>query len=114
MLLTPRDFAPSHVAPAPLAGTALAFAFAQSRLLTCGDERSPTVPLLAELEHAGLAGERHYLGRLDGTDCVAVTLPDDAVAPAGCTLSGLRSLFLRMPDPLLAIAARAFQVVEWD
>ena len=27
---------------------------------------------------------------------------------------GLRSLFLRIPDPLLALAGRAFQVVEWD
>jgi len=114
MLLTPSDFTPSHVAAEPLAGTALAFAFAQAKLLVCGDERAPTVPLVGDLERAGLAGERHYLGRLDGTDCVAVTLPDDALAPAGCTLTGLRALFLRMPDPLLATAARAFQVVEWD
>jgi NAD+ diphosphatase len=27
---------------------------------------------------------------------------------------GLRALFLRLPEPLLAIAARAFQVIEWD
>ena len=28
--------------------------------------------------------------------------------------AGLRSLFLRVPEPILATAARAFQVVEWD
>jgi len=36
------------------------------------------------------------------------------VAPAGCRFAGLRALFLRLPEPLLAIAARAAQVVEWD
>ncbi|HEX6138072.1 MAG TPA: NAD(+) diphosphatase [Casimicrobiaceae bacterium] len=114
MLHTPSGFAASHVAPAPLPGTSLAFAFAQSKLLVGGDEGAPTLPLVADLERAGLTGERHYLGRLDGVACVAVTLSDDAAAPDGFRLAGLRSLFLRMPEPLLATAARAFQVVEWD
>jgi NAD+ diphosphatase len=29
-------------------------------------------------------------------------------------LTGLRALFLRLPEATLALAARAFQVVEWD
>ncbi len=62
----------------------------------------------------GLAGVRHYLGQLQRADCIAVALPDDAIAPAGFCLAGLRSLFLRLPDVTLALAARAFQVVEWD
>ena len=41
-------------------------------------------------------------------------LPEDAPEPAGMRYVGLRSLFLRIPDPLLALAGRAFQVVEWD
>jgi NAD+ diphosphatase len=79
-----------------------------------GDERAPTVPLIAELARAGVDGERHYLGELDGVPCVAVTLPGEAAAQPGFRYAGLRSLFLRMPEPLLATAARAFQVVEWD
>jgi NAD+ diphosphatase len=114
MMHTPAEFAPSHVAPAVVPGAALAFAFADSKLLVCGDEHAPAVPLVEALERAGIAGERHYLGRLDGVDCYAITLPDNTPAPAGCRLAGLRSLFLRVPEPMLAIAARAFQVVEWD
>src|SRR5437867_3100261 len=113
MMDTAGGSAPSHIAPEPLPGTALAFAFAQSRLLVCGDEQT-ALPSIADLEGAGLDGARHYLGRLDRIDCVAVTLADDTVAPAGASLAALRSLFLRMPEPMLAIAARAFQVVEWD
>ena len=114
MLQTPPGFAPSHVLPAPFPGTSLAFAFAEGRLLVSGDESAPVVPLVFDLERAGLDGARHYLGRLDGVDCIAVTLPDNAAAPAGARFAGLRSLFLRLPEPLLAVAARAFQVVEWD
>ncbi len=29
-------------------------------------------------------------------------------------MPGLRSLFFALPDPLLALAARAFQIVDWD
>jgi len=114
MLRTPPGFIPAHVAALPVAPTALAFAFAQGKLLVSGDEHAPTVPLIGELDRAGVLGERHHLGRLDGADCIAVTLADDAQAPEGMRLAGLRSLFLRVPEPILATAARAFQVVEWD
>ena len=114
MLDTPRGFTPSHVAPPVVPGTSLAFAFAASKLLVAGDAESPTVPLAGDIERAGLDGTRHYLGQLDGAHCIAITLADDVPVPSGWTLAGLRSLFLRLPEPLLAIAARAFQVVEWD
>jgi NAD+ diphosphatase len=114
MLHTPAGFVPSHVAALPAAPTALAFAFAQAKLLVCGDEHAPTVPLIGDLDRAGVPGERHHLGCLHGIDCIAVTLPDDAQPPEGMRLTGLRSLFLRIPEPILATAARAFQVVEWD
>jgi len=32
----------------------------------------------------------------------------------GLRYAGLRSLFFAIPEPLVAIAARAFQVIEWD
>jgi NAD+ diphosphatase len=113
-MYTPAGFTPSHVAPSPLSGTTVAFAFAGAKLLIEGDEQTPVVPSLTDVERIGLAGTRHYLGRLQGADCVAVALADDAVAPSGFSLAGLRSLFLRLPDATLSLAARAFQVVEWD
>ena len=114
MMHTPCGFTPSHVAPAIVPATSLAFAFAGAKLLVGGDERQPMIPLAGELERAGIDGARHYLGRLDDVDCIAMLLPDDTAAPAGYEFTGLRALFLRLSEPLLAIAARAFQVVEWD
>ena len=114
MMQTPGGFAPSPVAPAIIPGTSLVFAFSGARLLIAGSEHKPMVPLAGELACQAIAGTRHYLGRLDGVDCVAIVLPDDVRVPSGYALAGLRSLFLQLSEPLLAVAARAFQVVEWD
>ena len=111
---TPLGFTSSHAAPAVVPAGSLAFAFAESKLLVDGNEDSPRIPCVEDLDRTGIAGARHYLGQLDGVSCWAVTLPDDTVAPAAMRLAGLRSLFLRLHEPLLAVAARAFQVVEWN
>jgi len=111
---TPAGFTPSHVAPPSLPSTTVAFAFSGNKLLIAGDESAPVIPSLADLERAGVSGARHYLGALDGGHCVALTLADESEAPPGFALCGLRPLFLRLPDATLALAQRAFQVVEWD
>ena len=111
---TPAGFAPAHVLPALLPGTALAFAYADTKILVRGEESAPAIPTLAELEAAHVDGIRHYLGELNGVPCVAIVVPDAIAAPAGFRLAGLRALFFRVPEPLVAIGARAFQVVEWD
>ena len=111
---TPTGFTPQAVAPPSLSDRTLAFAFAGTRLLIGGSAEEPVVPTLTELERAEIGGVRHYLGRLEGCDCVAIVLSDDAVAPTGFTLLGLRALFPRMSDAALSLAQRAFQVVEWD
>jgi NAD+ diphosphatase len=111
---TPEGFAPSHVLPPVLPAGALAFAFRDTKLLVGGPDGAPVVPTLALVESLGLGEAVHYLGELGGAACVAVRLPNDAPEPAGWRYAGLRSLFFRLPEPLLAIAGRAFQVVEWD
>ena len=83
-------------------------------MLVRGADDAPAVPMLRELQRAGIDGVRHYLGDLTGVSCVAVGLADPISLPDGFRLAGLRALFFRMPEPLLAIGARAFQVVEWD
>lgn len=113
MMQTPENFAPSHFASA-IDGTSLAFAFSGAKLLVHGDEHAPGVPTMGELAQARIDGVRHYVGRLHDTDCVAILLPDDAAAPPHYAFAGLRTLFPRLPGPLLAVAARAFQVVEWE
>ena len=81
MLHTPESFAPAHATPAIVPGTALAFAFAGSKLLIGGDEQTPAIPLAGELARAGIDGVRHYLGRLGSVDCIAMLLPDDSTTP---------------------------------
>jgi NAD+ diphosphatase len=115
---TPSGFSPSHVLPSPLPAATLAFACRDGKLAVGGDDDAPTVPPLAALERAGLTGRLHYLGELDGVGCVAVALPDaaddDGATAHGLRFAGLRSLFHRLPEPLLALAGRALQIVEWD
>ena len=111
---TPQGFAPSHTLPAVLPGTTLAFAFSDANLLVAGSDAAPTVPTLDELGAAGIDGTRHYLGELAGVPCVAIGLANPIAAPSDFRLLGLRALFFRVPETLLAIGARAFQIVEWD
>ncbi len=114
---TPEGFAPGHALPATVAADALAFAFRDGKLLVSGDGEAaapPRIPRWRELGAIGLEGVTHYLGALEGVDCVAVGLPADAPEPPAWRYAGLRSLFFALPDPLLALAARAFQIVEWD
>ncbi len=111
---TPEGFTPRHAALSTLPANALAFAFRDANLLVGGADDTPVVPDSSLLEALDLRGDRHYLGDLNGIACVAIPLPADAPEPAGWRYAGLRSLFFRLPEPLLAIAARAFQVVEWD
>jgi NAD+ diphosphatase len=113
-LHTPEGFAPSHVLPATLPADTLAFAFRDARLLVGGAEGAPVVPTIGALAAFDLGEAVHYLGALEGTACVAVALPDTAPEPAGMRYAGLRSLFFRLPEARLAIAARAFQIVDWD
>jgi len=111
---TPAEFVPAHAMPQRLAEGALAFAYRDTKLLVAGEDDAPTVPTVATLAHAGVEGTMHYLGELAGTPCVAVSLPDDAPDLPGHRYAGLRSLFFKLPESLLALAARAFQIADWD
>ena len=80
-LHTPAGFTSSHTLPAALPADALAFAFRDARMLVGGTDDAPLVPSIAQLERLGIRGDRHYLGELDGTGCVAIHLPADAPEP---------------------------------
>lgn len=100
--------------PELLPGTALAFAFRGEKLLVGGTAEAPVLLTTEELAARSLAGVSHFLGSYEGVACVAVLLDNEAPEPEGCRYCGLRSLFFAIPEPLVAIAGRAFQVVEWD
>lgn len=109
----PPGFEPGHVLPSNLAANALCFVWRDDKILTRAGE-PPTLPSLAEVMQLGLHGAQHYLGRFEELDCVAISVAADTPEPAGWQWRGLRSLFLQLADPLLALAGRAFQIAEWD
>ncbi len=112
---TPDGFTPLHAMPTTLGTTTLAFAYRDGKILvtSAGDE-APSIPTLHMFSVAAAPGSAHFLGTLGSTACVAVNLADDFQEPAGMCFTGLRTLFLTLPEPLLALAGRAYQVVEWD
>ena len=114
-MFTPSGFLGSHALPADLAGDGYGFAFRGDRVLVhAPSEDEISIASLHDLSSAGVDGRQHFLGMLGNRACVAVDLADDAPAPAGMRFVGLRSLFFKVPEDLLAIAARAFQVVDFD
>ncbi len=112
---TPKGFTPLHAMPATLGTDTLAFAYRDGKILVAGaGDDAPSIPTLHMSDLAAVPASAHFLGMLGGTACVAVNLTDDFREPAGMCFTGLRSLFFKLPEPLLALAGRAFQIVEWD
>ena len=105
---TPSGFEPSLNLPAIVPGDTHAFAFRGDKVLAVvrADE-SLELPTYGELSRVGVAGAAHFLGMLGQTCCLAVNLAEDAAEPAGMRFIGLRALFFKVPEPLLALAARA-------
>ena len=90
--------------------TAWCFAFFEGKLVlaeSAGDVVQPQVPELLE----PLASARHYLGLLDDADCWAFTL---SAVPTGFRAVPLRAAMMQFPEPLMLLAGRAAQVLEWD
>jgi NAD+ diphosphatase len=110
---TPAGFEPAIGAPADLDGNGACFVWRDDKILVRAGE-PPALPTVTDLLGLGIDGARHYLGRLEGLDCIAIRAASGASENEGWQWRGLRSLFLQIPDPLLALAGRAFQVVEWD
>ena len=113
-MFTPTGFTPSNALPSALPANALVFAFRGEKILVGGDETTPMLLTIGDLAASELDGPLHYLGDYEGTPCVARTLADDTRDLEGLRYAGLRSLFFAIPEPLVAIAGRAFQVIEWD
>jgi NAD+ diphosphatase len=55
-----------------------------------------------------------YLGTLDGEPCFAAEVPVETEAPAETLFRDLRALYGRMSEELVALAARAVQIMDFD
>jgi NAD+ diphosphatase len=110
---TPAGFEPAFASPAEPSTDALCFVWRDDKILArAGDP--PELPMLSDVMRLSVDGARHYLGRLAGRDCVAIRTAAGAAIAEGWEWRGLRSLFLQIPDPVLAVAGRASQIIEWD
>ena len=110
---TPAGFEPGAALPKELAAASLCFVWRDDKILARNSD-PPTLPTLSDVIAMGIDGARHYLGRYQGIDCIALRVAADVAEPEGWQWRGLRSLFLQIPDPLLALAGRSSQVIEWD
>jgi NAD+ diphosphatase len=112
-MITPSGFVPGYELPSDLPAGTLCFVWRADKILVReGDP--PTLPRLGDVVQLGLSGTRHYLGRFEDLDCLAISVAAETPEPAGWSWRGLRTLFLQLTDPLLGLAGRAFQVAEWD
>jgi NAD+ diphosphatase len=60
------------------------------------------------------AAQPQYLGMLDDIPCYAAELPGDFVAPDGYSFSGVRELYGKVPDSMMALAAYAVRIISYD
>jgi NAD+ diphosphatase len=97
-----------------VAEDAWVFAWRGGHILVGGTDAAPVLPRHGDLRAADLAGTSHYLGRLGEVACIAINLPDSAPEPVAYRYVGLRTLFPALPEVLLSLAGRSFQIVEWD
>jgi NAD+ diphosphatase len=114
MILTPEGFLPDH---RPCDDEdAVAHVFFRDRLLQLADAPA-LLPWSAYRELGFAAARSHVVGRHQGRTHVAIALADDAdpgQVPAGWRAGGLRNWFGVLPEPHLAIAMRAVQLLEWE
>jgi len=86
------------------------FAFVEGQLLWPESDLISFEPQPCELFEP-LQPTRHYLGQLDGIDCWAFALRD---VPPGFKRTPLRAAMMQFGEPLMGVAGRAAQVLEWD
>jgi NAD+ diphosphatase len=88
------------------------FAFVEGQLLLIEDhDNGPGLAPQPWSIFEPLKPQRHYIGRLDGVDCWAFTLKEPL---PGYKRTPLRAAMMSFGEPLMGVAGRAAQVLEWD
>lgn len=115
MLLANTDFVPGVEPPVEAAPAGHWYVFQEGRLLVGGGAEGPVRVPQGPLRDLGipLLGQS-FLGTFRGVPCFAGEVAKEQAAPDGWTFEGLRRLFPRVDEEFFRIAARAFQVKEWD
>lgn len=113
-MILPPTFEASWSAPAHAASGGLWFVFQRANLLISGPKNEPMIPEAPAGDGLPLpVTDVRFVGMLGETACWAARAADGE-APASYRFEGVRGLFNRMSDEMLAVAGRAVQVVEFD
>ncbi|MFH1845422.1 MAG: NAD(+) diphosphatase [bacterium] len=104
-------------------GPARWFVFQGDRLLveqetSAESARGTDVVSLPQLSHPSALdlpiSFPHFLGSLADETYFAAACPEESAAPAGRTFQVIRRLFDGLPEPVIRLAGRAYEVVNWD
>jgi NAD+ diphosphatase len=76
-------------------------------------ETDAGLPDAAALSTLGDAVEFLPVGSWNGAYCRVAAVEKECAAPPSYMFKGLRALFTRLDEPMLAVAGRAFQVAHW-
>jgi NAD+ diphosphatase len=91
------------------------FIFAARKLMVLEENTSISIPLLVDPGSLGLPPIRErYLGTLAGRHCYCAEVPENGPIPPKMTFYGLRYLYGRLAEPLLAVAMKAVHLLEWE
>ena len=115
-LFLPTHFTPLWTSPAdsPSSGSYW-FAFHAGKLLLASGPHGAEIPRLDDAAALPFpTTDAHCIGTMNGSLCWATSTADEVgPLPSGFSLDGLRSLFGRLPEELLAVAGRALQVIDF-
>ena len=93
----------------------LCFVFQQTLLLVAGSASGACLPGHEDLARLGAKPLRRlHLGTLGERACYAFEYEAGAPAPQDMLWQGLRSLYGKLDDGLVALAGRALQYIDWD
>ena len=107
-LISSADPPPARIEPAWW------FIFAAHKMLVLEDGASMSIPLAVDPAALGLSPVRErYLGTMEGRHCYCAEVPETDSVPPKMAFYGLRYLYERLAEPMLAIAMKAVHLTEW-
>jgi NAD+ diphosphatase len=113
--MTHERLIPSLHPPAARVEPAWWFIFAAHKMMVLEEGTSMSVPLMVDPAALGLSPIRErYLGILAGCHCYCAEVSESDPVPSKMAFYGLRYLYERLSDPMLAIAMKAVHLLEWE
>jgi NAD+ diphosphatase len=96
-------------------GPAWWFVVQENKILIRNESGVTTIPKFEDIGSLGLPILRqHYLGLLNGHDCYAVEVGNDASPSGEMRFEGLRQIYALTDEGFFYLAGRAVQIIDWD